>query len=85
MRMMQFELSYKTSTIGQHKYVITTDWVLVLAHDKIKKAHSISKQSYKFKQELNLYQNKENDTNNSTKQARGIKKTAKTEELKQIK
>ena len=51
---MQFELSYKTSTIGQHKYVITTDWVLVLAHDKIKKAHSISKQSYKFKQELNI-------------------------------
>ena len=85
MRMMQFELSYKTSTIGQHKYVITTDWVLVLAHDNIKKAHSISKQSYKFKQELNLYQNKENDTNNSTKQARDIKKTAKTEELKQIK
>ena len=54
MGMIQFELSCKTSTIGQHKYVTTTDWVLVLAHDKIKKAHSISKQSYKFKQELNI-------------------------------
>ena len=85
MGMIQFELSCKTSTIGQHKYVTTTDWVLVLAHDKIKKAHSISKQSYKFKQELNIHQNEENDTNNSTKQARDIKKTAKTEELKQIK
>ena len=85
MGMMQFELSCKTSTIGQHKYVTTTDWVLVLAHDKIKKAHSISKQSYKFKQELNMHQNEENDTSNSTKQARDIKKTAKTEELKQIK
>ena len=85
MGMMQFELRCKTSTIGQHKYVTTTDWVLVLAHDKIKKAHSISKQSYKFKQELNMHQNEENDTSNSTKQARDIKKTAKTEELKQIK
>ena len=85
MGMIQFELSCKTSTIGQHKYVATTDWVLVLAHDKIKKAHSISKQSYKFKQELNIHQNEENDRNNSTKQARDIKKTGKTEELRQIK
>ena len=29
---------------------------LVLAHDKTKKAHSPSKQSYKFKQELNIHQ-----------------------------
>ena len=37
--MIQLELSYKTSTIGQHKYrTTTTDWVLqlVLAHDKQK-------------------------------------------------
>ena len=54
---IQLELSYKT-TIGQHKYfTTTTDWMLelVLAHDKTKKAHSISKQSYKFKQELNVH------------------------------
>ena len=52
---------------------------------KQKKAHSKSKQSYKFKQELNIHQNEENDTNTSTKQAKDIKKTAKTEGLKQIK
>ena len=57
----------------------TIDWMLqlVLAHDKTKKAHSISKQSYKFKQELNIHQNEENDTNPSTKQVRDIEETAK--------
>ena len=43
--MIQLELCYKTSTIGQHKYLTTaTDWILqlVLPHDK-EKAHSISK------------------------------------------
>ena len=37
--MIQLELSYKTSTIGQHKYLTaTTDWMLQLfaAHDKTK-------------------------------------------------
>ena len=40
-RMIQLELSYKTSTIGLHKYLTTTtDWMLqlVLAHDKTKKS-----------------------------------------------
>ena len=85
--MIQLELSYKTSTIGQHKYLATADWMLqlILAHDKTKKAHSISKQSFKFKQELNIHQNEENDTNTSMNQVRDIKKTAKTEGLKQIK
>ena len=84
--MIQLELSYKTSTIGQHKYLTTTtDWMLQLfvAHGKTRKAHSISKQSYKFKQELNM--NDENDTKTSTKQARNTKKTAKTGGLMQIK
>ena len=48
--MIQLEFSYKTSTISQHKYLTTTttDWMLqlVLAPDKTKKAHSISKQSH---------------------------------------
>ena len=86
--MMQRKLSQKTSTIGQHKCLTTTaDWFLqlVLAHDKTKKAHSISKHIYKLEQELNIHQNEENDTNTSTKQARDIKKTDETEGLKQIK
>ena len=87
-RIIQLELSYKTSTIGQHRYLTTTaDWMLqlVLTHDKTKKAYSISTQSYKFKRELSIRQIEENYTNTSTKQARDIKKTAKTEGLKQIK
>ena len=46
--MIQLELSYKTSTIGQHRNrTTTTDWMLqlVLAHDKTKKLTLISKQS----------------------------------------
>ena len=54
-----------------------------IAHGK--KAYSISKQIYKFTQELNMHQNGENDTNISTKQARDIKKTVKAQGLKQIK
>ena len=51
----------------QQQITTTTNWMLqlVLAHDKTKKAHYISKKSYKFKQELNIHQNEENDTNNS--------------------
>ena len=58
---------------------------LVLAYDKTKKANSITKHGCKFKQDLNIHQNEENDTNTFTKQARDIKKTAKSEGLKQIK
>ena len=58
---------------------------VALAHGKTKKAHPISKQSNKFKQELNIHQNEENDTNTPTKQARDIRKAAKAEGFKQIK
>ena len=84
--MIKLELTYKTS-IGQNKYLTTTttatatttDWMLklVLAQNKTKKAHSIRKQSYKFKQELNICQNEENDTSTSTKQATDINETSK--------
>ena len=42
-------------------------------------------QIYRFKQELNILQNEQNDNNTPTKQARGIAKTAKAEGHKQIK
>ena len=70
----------------KHQLLINTNILqLVFAHDKNKKTHSISKQSYTFKQELNIHQNEENDTSISAKQSRDIKKTAKAEGLKQIK
>ena len=50
-----------------------------------KEAHSISKESYKFKQDLNINQKEENDTSISTKNARDCKKTTKTVRLMQIK
>ena len=50
-----------------------------------KEAHSISKESYKFKEDLNINQKEENDTSISTKHARDCKKTAKTVRLMQIK
>ena len=81
----KLELSHKTSTIGPHKYLTTTADLMLqlfLAHDKTKKASSISKQSYKFRQELNIHQNEENDTNTPRKKAIDIKKTAKAEGLK---
>ena len=81
----KLELSHKASTIGPHKYLTTTADLMLqlfLAHDKTKKASSISKQSYKFRQELNIHQNEENDTSTPGKKARDIKKTAKTEGLK---
>ena len=81
--MIQLELSYKTSTIDQHNYLIkTTDWMLQLVTEN---THSVSKQRYKFKQELNIHPSEENDTNASMKKARDIKKTEKAEGLKQIK
>ena len=58
---------------------------LVLAHDKTVKAHSISRQRHKFKQELSIHQNEGNVTNTSTKNTKDIKKTAKAEGHKQIK
>ena len=42
--MIQLKLSYKTSTIGQHKYLKTKEaWILplVLEYDKTRKDHSI--------------------------------------------
>ena len=55
---IQLELGYKTSAIGQNKYLTTTTdsmLLLILLRNKRRKAHSISKQSYKFKQELNIH------------------------------
>ena len=65
-------MNFKTTTIGLDKYLSTTnDWMLqlVLFYDAGKKAHSISKQSNKFKKDLNL-QNQTNETATCTLQAK---------------
>ena len=85
--MVLLELSYKTPTIGQHKIPYNNNRLDATTNScpwQSKKAQSISEQSYKFKQELNIHQNEKYNRNTSTKQARNIKKTPKTEGLKQI-
>ena len=70
--LMQLEMSFKTTTIGLHKYLSTTnDWMLqlVLCYDAGEKTHSVSKQSNKFKQEHNL-QAQVNETATCTLQAK---------------
>ena len=70
--LMRLEMNFKNTTIELDKYLSTTnDWMLqlVLFYNAGKKAHSISKQSNKFKQDLNL-QNQTNDTATCTLQAK---------------
>ena len=73
-------MNLKTITIRLHKYLSTTNgWMLQLVlfqDDAGKKAHSISKQSNKFKQELNL-QDQTHETSTCTLQAKEIKRKAK--------
>ena len=69
---MRLEMNFKNTTIELDKYLSTTnDWMLqlVLFYNAGKKAHSISKQSNKFKQDLNL-QNQTNETATCTLQAK---------------
>lgn len=55
---------------------------LLLQRDVKKKAHSISKQSNKFQQELSIH-GKTNETASCTRQAKEIKRKAKEEGIKQ--
>ena len=55
--LIQLELSYKTTTIGLKKYLdTTTDWMLQFVNtpEKQKKKYSISKENYKFANQLDL-------------------------------
>ena len=77
-------MNFRTTAIGLHKYLSTrNDWMLqlVLFYNGGKKAHSISKQSNKFKQEFNL-QDQTNETATWTLQEKEIKRKAKGEGLK---
>ena len=55
--LIQLELSYKTTTIGLHKYLQETHDTLlhfVTDHDDRKSLYSISRQSVKFSRELGV-------------------------------
>ena len=82
--MLQLENVYKTLTIGLNCYLESTAEPLlkcVFQQDKMKKLHSISRQSDKFIKEisLNLEENKLDDPNESaTNKAKNIKTKAKS-------
>ena len=55
--MMQLELAYKTTTIGLHQYLETSqDWMLKLVwgHEKNKRMHSIALEGERFARELEI-------------------------------
>ena len=81
------ETIFKITTIGLHKYLSTTNyWMLqsALQHNAKKKAHSISKQSNKFRQELDI-QDEGNETASCNIQAKEIERKSKNEGIKQLK
>ena len=85
--LIQLELTYETTTIGLEKYIDSSnDWMLQLVkqHENSKKAHSVIKESEKYKRDLGVEINIDEDLN-CTKQAKIVKKAAKKEGLKQIK
>ena len=60
--LIQTELTYKTATIGLHKYLqATKDWLmeLVRKHENSKKLYSIAKESRKYMRELNIEEQEE--------------------------
>ena len=76
---VQLELSYKTTTIGQYRYLnLSQDWMLklVLEHENRKKLHSVVKEAIKFGNELDV--NLESEFENE------IKATENARKLKQI-
>ena len=76
------EMIFNTTTIGLNKYFSTNDWMLqlVLQHDARKKAHSISKQNNKFKQELDI----QDETNETASLANRLKKSKEKLKMKKL-
>ena len=87
-RMMELEISYKTTTIGTQKYLrISNDWMiqLVRQHDENKILHSIVKEARRFKREFELQnENTVNEDLPATKQAKHLKLCAKKCATKQL-
>ena len=73
-------MCFKKTTIGLNIYLFSLDdrmLKLVLQHEKKKKLHSVTKQSRKFKFQLNMAQDENEQTTEATKAAKQIKKKSK--------
>ena len=78
--MINLEMCFKTITIQLNTYLLLSDdrmLKLVLQHEKKKKLHSVTKESRKFKFQLNMAQEENEQTTEATKAAKEIKKKAK--------
>ena len=76
--MINLEMCFKTTAIGLNTYLLSSDdrmLKLVLQH-KEKKPHSVTKKSRKFKFQLNMAQEENEQTTEATKAAKEIKKKA---------
>ena len=87
-RMINLEICFKTKAIGLNTYLLLSDdrmLKLVLQHEKKKKLHSVTKESRKFKLQLNMAQEENYQTTEATKAAKEIKEKAKKSYLDDIK
>lgn len=86
---MQTKLTYKTTTLGLHKYLQTTkDWKteMVRKHENSKKLDSITKERWNYVKELNNEeQEKLNHDLPPTKSVKEMKQTSESEGLKNFK
>ena len=73
-------MCFKATTTGLNTYLLSTDdrmLNLVLQHGKKKKLHSVTKESRKFKFQLDMAQEKNKQTTDATKTANEITKKSK--------
>ena len=75
--MINLEMYFKATTTGLNTYLLSSDdrmLNLVLKHEKKKKLHSVTKESRKFKFQLDMTQEKNKQTTDATKAANEIQK-----------
>ena len=86
--MINLEMCFKTTIIGLNTYLLSSDnrmLKLVLQHEKKKKLYSSTKESQKFKFQLNMAKEKNEQTAEATKATKEIKKKAKQSYLDDMK
>ena len=77
--MVNLEMSFRRTTIGLNTYLLSSDdgmLKLLLQHEK-KKLHSVTKESQKFKFQLDMAQEENEQTSEATKVPKENKKKAK--------
>ena len=81
-------MCFKTARIGLNTYLLSSDdrmLKLVLQHEKKKKLHSVTKETRKFKFQLNMVQEENEQTTEATKAAKELKTKVKQGYLNDMK